>query len=179
MPFGLEVVRWASNVGSIPGWQMARLFAKKANGQMDGKGGNARGRNLLAGTIGLVSCLLILLPAVLALIYVRAFGVSVVFGDAWAMVPLFDKWSSGTLRVSDLFAQHNEHRILFPRIAMLSLGVITAYNTLAEMYLILICFLVTLSVLLLAFRNKTRPWLFLFVPISFLVFSFRQYENIL
>ena len=49
----------------------------------------------------------------------------------------------------------------------------------AEMYLILICFLVTLAVLLLAFRYKSRLWLFLFVPISFLVFSFRQYENML
>ena len=60
-----------------------------------------------------------------------------------------------------------------------AVGVVTRYNNVAEMYLILICFLVTLAVLLLAFRYKSRLWLFLFVPISFLVFSFRQYENIL
>src|SRR5215210_5416917 len=109
---------------------MAGLFAKKARGQMERKGGNAKGRKHLARTLGLVSCLLVLLPAVLV-VYVRAFGVSIVFGDAWAMEPLFDKWSSGTLRLSDLFNQHLEHRMFFPKGVQLLLGVVTRYNNVA------------------------------------------------
>jgi len=130
--------------------------------------------------VALGSWFLVLLPAALALLYIRAFGVSVVFADAWSMVTLFGRWSSGTLRVSKLYALHNEHRMLFPKGAELLLGTITNYNNLAEMYLVWVCFLVTLAVLLLAFRHPARrPWLLLFVPVSLLVFGLRQYENLL
>jgi len=95
------------------------------------------------------------------------------------MVPLFDKWSSGGLRLSDLFKQHNEHRMFFPEGAELLLGSITEYNNVAEMYLVLVCFLATLACLFIAFRDNVRSWLFFFVPVSFLVFSFRQAENML
>jgi len=76
-----------------------------------------------------VSYLLILLPAVLAVLYVRAFDVSVVFFDAWLVVRLFDKWSSGTLGLLDLMDQHNEHRMFFPKGFELLLGWITALTT--------------------------------------------------
>ena len=131
--------------------------------------------------IRFVGYLLILLPAALGFLYVRAFGVSVVQRDAWSMVPLFDKWSAGTLQISDLFVQHFEHRSAFPEVAMLLLGIATKYDNVAEMYVIQACLLVTLIVLLLAFRaNIKSSWgLFLFVPISLLIFSFRQEANML
>jgi hypothetical protein len=129
---------------------------------------------------GLISYLLISLPAVLSLLYVRSFGVDVPYGDTWTMVPLFDKLSSGTLGVFDLWRQHFEHRVFFPRIAMLLVGTATAFDNVAIMYLIQACLLLTLIVLLLAFRDsvvRSKP--FLFVPISFLVFSLGQYWNML
>jgi len=146
---------------------------------MDEKGGNVKKHILLTKAIGLISCLLILLPAVFAWLYVRAFGVSVVFGDAWSIARFFDWWSSGTLHITDLLRPHNEHRMFFPKGVELLVGSITEYDNVVEMYLILACFLATLIILLLAFRNTTRPWLLLFVPVSFLIFSFRQYENML
>jgi len=127
----------------------------------------------------LLSYLLIFLPAALSFLYVRTFGVDVPFGDTWTMVPFFDKLSSGALTFSDLWHQHFEHRVFFPRIAMLLLGSITSFNNVAIMYLIQICFLVTLIVLLLAFKANTRANLLLFVPIAFLVFSLGQYWNML
>ena len=131
--------------------------------------------------VGLTSCLLVLLPAAVALLYVRAFGVSVVVSDAWPMVRLFDKWSSGTLHLSNLWVQHNEHRMLFPKGVELLLGGITRYDNVAEMYLIQGCFFVTLVILFLAFRDSiaTRSWLLLFVPVSLLIFSLRQHQNML
>jgi hypothetical protein len=124
---------------------------------------------------------LIFLPATLSLLYVRAFGVSVVKRDAWSMVPLFDRWSSGTLQLSDFFVQHFEHRSTFPEIAMLLLGIATKYNNVAEMYLIQICLLATVVILLLVFRTYSNSslGLFLFVPISVLIFGLRQYANTL
>jgi hypothetical protein len=122
---------------------------------------------------------LILLPVALGFLYVHAFGVSVVFSDAWSMVRLFDKWSSGRLSLSDLFDQHNEHRMFFPEGVELLLGSITKYDNVAEMYLVQVCFLATLVCLLLAMWDNVRSWLPLFVPVAFLVFSFRQHENML
>src|SRR3954471_24168411 len=105
------------------------------------------GKKLLANAVKGVPYLLILLPACCGFLYVYTFGVNVVAGDEWAVVPLFEKLYAGELSLSDLLAQHNEHRIFFPRIAMLSLGVITQWNVIAEMYLTEICFLVTLLIL--------------------------------
>jgi hypothetical protein len=128
---------------------------------------------------------LVLAPAVAGFLYVRWFGVSVVFSDAWSMARLFGEWSSGTLGLSDFWAPHNEHRMLFPKGVEFLLGIATGYDNVAEMYLIEACFLVTLTVLLVAFADGGRlrsldgAGLLLFLPVSLLVFSLRQYENML
>lgn len=69
--------------------------------------------------------------------------------------------------------------MFFPRLAELLLGGITGYDNMVEMYLIQACLLATLFVLLLAMWETVRSWLFVFVPVTFLVFSFRQYESML
>ncbi len=109
----------------------------------------------------------------------RLFGVDVPHYDTWSMVPFFEKLSSGTLTVEDLFTQHNEHRIFFPRIAMLLLGTVTAFDNVAIMYLIQCCLLAALIALMLAFRSSIKANLFLFVPIPFLVFTWGQIWNML
>jgi hypothetical protein len=129
--------------------------------------------------IAIVSWLFVLIPAALPYLYVHAFGVNVVFADAWDMVLVFRKFSSGRLAFADLYAQHVEHRMFFPRGAELLLGLLTRYNNVAEMYLIVSCFLITAAVLLLAFRREIGLPLIFFVPVVLLIFSFRQYENML
>src|SRR5215212_2661844 len=111
-----------------------------------------------------VSWFLVLIPAALPYLYVHAFGVNVVFADAWDMVLVFRKWFSGRLAFADLYAQHVEHRMFFPRGVELLLGSLTRYNNVAEMYLIVSCFLITAAVLLLAFRREIGLPLIFFVP---------------
>ena len=132
-------------------------------------------RRVVAG----VSWLLVLIPAALPYLYVRAFGVNVVFADAWDMVLVFHKFFSGRLTFADLYAQHIEHRMFFPRVAELLLGLLTRYNNVAEMYVVVSCFLITAVVLLVAFRREIGLPLIFFVPVALLIFSFRQYENML
>jgi len=128
--------------------------------------------------------LLTISPALLLLYYIRVFGVNVVFWDDWAIIPLIQKTMNGTLSFSDLFAQHNEHRILFPRIIMLAIAGLTQYNTVAEMFFswILICLT---GFLIFYVYQKKFSWqsypklLLIFLPVSLLLFSFRQYESIL
>jgi hypothetical protein len=120
-----------------------------------------------------------LLPVVGAFVYVRLFGVDITFGDAWTMVPLFEKLSLGTLDFGDLWKQHWEHRVLFPRVALLLVGVATGWNNVAVMYLNQAGFVVTVIVLFLAFRGGgAKPGLLLFVPIPFLVLNLAQYFNV-
>src|SRR5215204_3055084 len=144
----------------------------------------AKKETLLGGAIWALGWLLILLPVALAFLFVYLYGVTVVHVDQWEIIPRFEKLSLGTLGVSDLFAPHNQHRMLFPWIAMLGLGTITKYNNVAEMYFTLACFLGMLTALFLVFRGSIKPRLpFLlpvfFVPIAFLVFSLSQHENML
>ena len=135
--------------------------------------------NLLASAVRWGSYLLILLPGILSIAYVHQFGVNVIFRDQWEMVSKFGLLSAGTLSFWELWEPHNVHRFLFPRIAMLALGTITEWNSVAEMYLILLCLFVTLGVLWLAFGTGYRWGPLLFVPVAFMVFTLNQSENML
>lgn len=132
---------------------------------------------------GFVPYLSILLPFGAAVFYVHLFGVNVFFADEWSFVPLVQKLDSDTLTLWDLFAHENEHIRFFPWVVMLLLGTLTRYDTIPLMYLVQICLLATSIVLFFAFRRdlKHQPVLstFLFVPIPFLVFSLRHFENML
>lgn len=123
--------------------------------------------------------ILITLPFILSLLYVWAFGVNVPFGDQFAVAKLFLGLSRGELELQALTSPHNEHRIPIPTAVMLALGVLTGYNVLVEMYVIQVCLLATMVVFLLAFKENVRASLFFFIPVSLLIFSFRQYENLL
>jgi hypothetical protein len=134
----------------------------------------------------------IAIPVVLSFFYVRAFGVNVVRADGWDIVGLLGEWTAGNLGLKDLWSQHVDHRLFFPRIALLLLARITEFNSISQMYLVLISFIGTLLILLLAFRATFRfratvrsssalalGWVVPFVPVAFLLFSLRQYYNML
>ncbi|MGI8650191.1 MAG: hypothetical protein ACR2KW_07410 [Rubrobacter sp.] len=127
--------------------------------------------------------ILMLLPAALCVLYVRTFGVNVVFADQWEMVPHFARLANGQLSVSDLWAFHNEHQLFFPRVVMISLGSVTAWNNVAEMYFLVGCLAGSAVLLFVAFRKsldevRVRD-LLVFVPVVWLVFSLRQHTNLL
>jgi hypothetical protein len=42
--------------------------------------------------------------------------------------------AAGTLGFADFFAQHNQHRILFPRLIFFGLGRLTHWNIRAELF---------------------------------------------
>jgi hypothetical protein len=123
------------------------------------------------------------IPGILGVLYVFLFGVNVPYWDEWAIVPLFEKFHSGTLTFSDFFGQHLEHRILFPRIVILILGLVTKFNSIIEMIVIQCLLFVVLLVIFLKLKKQfgfnTAAIPVWFLPISILVFSWRQYETLL
>jgi hypothetical protein len=74
------------------------------------------------------------LPALTILVLITIYSVNVPFWDEWDEVPrLLEKMHAGTLGLTDFFAQHNEHRIVFPRLIMFGLALLTHWNIKAEL----------------------------------------------
>lgn len=125
---------------------------------------------------------LLIIPAAISLIFIKEYGVNVVYWDQWEIVPLFDKLFTGHLSFTDLFAQHNEHRIFFPRLVMLFLGNLTQYNNLEEMYFSWFLLCITVIILLKFYTRyfgTTQVSIAKFIPATWLIFSLRQWENLL
>lgn len=108
------------------------------------------------------------------------YGVDVPYFDQWDMTPLFEKFSRGSLTLSDLFAQQNEYRQFFPNIIFVALGRLTHWNVRYEMFVsfLLACF-VALGVRRLGARTFADPLRrgVLFLLASLLIFSTIQYDN--
>jgi hypothetical protein len=124
--------------------------------------------------------LLVVAPVLLGLWYVHAFGVNVVFEDQGnGMLPLFEKWYDGTLRLQDFWAQHNEHRPFLPRLLMFALGLRTRWNTVAEMYVVQVLLAIELAAVMYGFSRRCPGARWLLVPVAWLVFNWRQSQNLL
>ncbi len=61
-------------------------------------------------------------PVLVLIAAVRRYAVNVPYWDEWAVATLFPRFHAGHLRLADLWAQHNESRLFFPRIVILALG---------------------------------------------------------
>ena len=130
----------------------------------------------------IVTVIVFVLPVLLGLLLVLLFGVNGAVGDQLDIVPpLLAKQSAQQLRLADLAAFHNEHRILFPRLIMLVLARLTRYSNIAEMLFIQLLLALSLLILLMQFRARLAQrveWLW-FAPVPFLLFSWRQWETML
>lgn len=74
------------------------------------------------------------LPLLLLLWFVADLGVNVPYWDEWGLVELFRKTAAHTVGWQDLWAQNNEHRLLFPKIVFIVLAWLSNWNTKLESY---------------------------------------------
>lgn len=119
------------------------------------------------------------LPPLITLSLVLALHIDVPYYDQWDLLPLLHAYYQGTLHVQDLLLPHNGHILLFPKIVMLGLAILTQWNTLAEVLFSFFCMLVNWFLLqtmagkllerTLSIAEKT--------VISLLVFSLSQAQN--
>lgn len=61
--------------------------------------------------------------------------VNVPYWDEWELVPIIQHIHTGQFIWSDFWHQHNEHRILFPRILLIAAAIITHWNTRVESFI--------------------------------------------
>lgn len=139
-------------------------------------------KSLALPKINLLLVVVYSLPIILLLWFVTSFSVNVPFHDDWALINFFNKIDSGTANFGDFFAQHNEHRIFFPKIIFALLSFSSRWNIKLQIY---ISFLLALINFIFLYKiadstdNKNNQLLFhLFNFITCVaIFSLIQYEN--
>lgn len=111
------------------------------------------------------------------------FGFTFPYWDEILVAPLIAKAKTGTLGLADLWAQQNEHRLLFPRLVMIAVGLLARWNGALILASSVICGLGAFLVLcFLALRplstapGAPRPW-WTIPAFAVLVFSWTQMEN--
>jgi hypothetical protein len=136
----------------------------------------------MARIIRLIEAALILAAALPAAVLIWRHGVNVPFWDQWELVTTLASMHNGTVMVGKIFAQHNEHRMVFPKVIMLLLAMLSDWNIRVELAANIALALATLLVLLSMQRPvlagaglSTRLWLPFFAAAT--VFSLGQWEN--
>jgi hypothetical protein len=114
--------------------------------------------------------------------FVASFSVNVPYWDQWSLVNLFEKVDIGEASFGDFFAQHNEHRIFFPKLIIVSLAFLSQWNIKYELYFSIFLASITFYALYklssLQVENKRDFSVQLTNMLTFiLIFSVVQYEN--
>lgn len=126
------------------------------------------------------AAILILVHPVTLTLLVAVWAVNIPFWDQWEFITILEKYRLGTLGLSDFFAQHNEHRLLFPRLIMFVLALATHWNILAEVAVNLLLafgsFLLLYRLLQRTVVSETGLWGSAFV-VGLILFSPAQYWN--
>jgi hypothetical protein len=87
---------------------------------------------------------------------VAKFSVNVPYWDQWELVSFFQKISTGKANFGDFFAQHNEHRIVFPRIIFAALAFISQWNIKYELLFSIFLAIVNFYVICRISYNQTE-----------------------
>ena len=121
----------------------------------------------------------IAMPILFIFYFVYRYGITVPFWDEWEFVPVLEKFHNHTLTLADFWAQHNEHRIFFPKIMMLLMARTFGWNIFLELCVNIILALINLyflfSLLDATQESKNNP--IIKNLFSLLIFSMAQYEN--
>ncbi|MBN2135596.1 MAG: hypothetical protein JW737_07700 [Acidobacteria bacterium] len=128
--------------------------------------------------------LISLIPMIIMLRTISIYKVDLPFWDQWNFVPLLGQSYEEGVSIPDLWEQHNEHRLLFPRAIMLALAHATGYSITAELIVIILLICFNFGMLIYIFRRHYNdreidsfPWV---IPaIALILFSLGQGENLI
>lgn len=119
-------------------------------------------RELLSGRVAnAVALAIALLSVVGVFVFIHRYALNIVYFDQWKDVRLVHRALHGSLTFNDLWAQHNENRILVPNLIVVAIGVTTHLQVLVEEYLSGVVMCVTAALIVLAHRRRspTMPWI--------------------
>ena len=129
---------------------------------------------------------LILITPITTLLIIILFASNVPNYDQWRFIPLLNQLYENNINFESLWAQHNEHRILFPRILMLLLASISGWSIYVEIGTI---WLMAILIFILlchtarrqfgkvdAYGRTSHPYK-IYICFSILIFSMIQSQN--
>ncbi|MFN0061420.1 MAG: hypothetical protein ACKVPX_02720 [Myxococcaceae bacterium] len=131
--------------------------------------------------LNILAFLLLAAPLVILFVALRHAAINVPYWDQWELVGLLAKNHQHALTFFDLSAQHNEHRIFFPRLVMLGLASLSGWDTRWEIWAGALMLLATTGLLArahLRFETSASRGVWLFAPVLWLLLSFRQSHNL-
>jgi len=118
------------------------------------------------------------LPLALLLAKVYQHGLAFPYWDAWHFLEYLSRAREGNLGLSDLWAQHNEHRPLFPRLWMLALALASGWDVRLELASSIGLAGLTLGLLFWMARQTLGAVAWALLPVlSAVIFSWTQMEN--
>ncbi len=121
-------------------------------------------------------------PALLSAWLVLRYAVDVPFWDEVTVAGYLEAIDRGTLTLRGLFDQHNEHRMLVPRVLQLVVARSVGWDTRALMWLTQIVLLAMMGGCIALWRHSVTgraPWaLASLALVSFVLFSPAQYQNL-
>jgi len=124
----------------------------------------------------------IALPFLATLGFVLVHGVDVPYYDQWLFVPTLKQVQDGSLRFADLWARHNQHRILIPKLVMILLAKLSGWDTRWELVgnwlLLVVTFLGVRRIVSVAGKRDVRLG-YHQVAIAALLCTWQQWENLL
>lgn len=102
--------------------------------------------------------------------------------DQWELVPLLEKLYEGTLRPGDLWAQHNEHRLVFPRLLMLVMARLSGWNIYWELATNVVLATLAWAALCITIRRSSDPVHDgdsgpVYMLVTLIIFSVSQWQN--
>lgn len=129
-----------------------------------------------------IKYLLPIVPILILGIYLYGHIVNVPFWDQWEIVPILEHVKSGHIYFNDFWQQHNEHRLLFPRVLMVGSAVLTHWDLRAEIWISFVLAILSFGLLLksvsqLERKKDFRVPLLLPLILGGIWFSLLQYEN--
>ncbi len=124
----------------------------------------------------LVSLAISTIPALVILAFILHYGVNMPHYDQWQCeAPIFKKFLEHQLTFADLWAQHNEHRMFFPRLVYLPLAYFTHWNVKAELIATWLCVCIVSFSVYRMHRNVSgpisAPEMIPFIAANVLIFS--------
>lgn len=137
--------------------------------------GNPKQTALYAGLY-----LLVAIPIVFLLALLVHYSVNTPWWDQLSFIDLMTKLHNGQLRLYDLWAQHNEHRILVPQAVELISGKLTGFNFRVPVLLNFVVAFTSFGILMHLLRTSFSSRLtraILAIPLAWLIFSPIQWVN--
>lgn len=134
-------------------------------------------------TIEVIKYIVLIIPIIFGVGFAFKYGVNTLFMDDWSVLGWYDAAMQNGLSLDNLLAQHNEHRLLFPKLILLASMFLSHGNIIVDIYIIQFLLACTYLGVVFWVTNflKRKGWISIFTCVLFglLLYNIVQIENLL